>query len=44
MALYAANRGELNPFLLVRDGFRELVGAEDYGKLDIKLVSGGDRC
>jgi len=28
-------------FLLVRDGFRELVGAEDYSKLGIKLISGG---
>jgi hypothetical protein len=27
--------------LLVRDGFRELVGAEDYSKLGIKLISGG---
>ena len=28
-------------FLLVKDGFRELVGAEDYTKLGIKLISGG---
>jgi ABC-type nitrate/sulfonate/bicarbonate transport system substrate-binding protein len=28
-------------FLLVRDGFRELVGAEDYSQLGIKLISGG---
>jgi ABC-type nitrate/sulfonate/bicarbonate transport system substrate-binding protein len=28
-------------FLLVRDGFRELVAAEDYSKLGIKLISGG---
>jgi NitT/TauT family transport system substrate-binding protein len=27
-------------FLLVRDGFRELVDAEDYSKLGIKLISG----
>src|SRR5439155_15863139 len=28
-------------FLLIRDGFRELVGAADYSKLGIKLISGG---
>ena len=28
-------------FLLLKDGFRELVGAEDYSKLGIKLISGG---
>jgi NitT/TauT family transport system substrate-binding protein len=28
-------------FSLLKDGFRELVGAEDYSKLGIKLISGG---
>ena len=28
-------------FLLLKDGFRELVGTEDYSKLGIKLISGG---
>jgi NitT/TauT family transport system substrate-binding protein len=28
-------------FLLQRDGFRELIGAQDYVKLGIKFVSGG---
>ena len=28
-------------FLLVRDGFRELFGVQDYAKLGIKLISGG---
>ncbi len=28
-------------FLLIRDGFRELVSSQDYGKFSSKLISGG---
>lgn len=28
-------------FLLIRDGFRELVSAQDYGKFSSRLISGG---